>query len=462
MRLKFLNIFLGIFFVLMGCSKETVQAQSKAVNPKSRPNIVIIMADDLDSKQLSCYGGKNLKTHNIDKLAESGMKFTNMIASEAMCVPTRASLLTGLYPARHGAFQNHKPVSEGVKSIAHYLKDLNYRVGVTGKNHVVNIKEVFPGDIIPGFEPNCIKKTDEYFLDSLENYIQQPDPYCLFIMSINPHVPWTAGDRSEFDKDKLILPANWIDTDVTRRNFVAFLAEVRRLDDQVGDVMKILKKKGQLENTIVVFLGEQGPQFPGGKWTLWDYGQRSSMIVRWPGVVKPKTTSDALVQYEDILPTLISAVGGKSIPTLDGINFENVLRGESDSDRDYAYGIHNNIPSGTAYPMRSIRDKKYKLIWNMLPNSKYFVKMMNPEGKGLYTSWVQEAKTNPKAANLVNRVTTRPEFQFYDLTKDPDELENLANIPKYAKDVELYKSKLQSWMKQQGDKGVAMDIEYGE
>ncbi|NGM90679.1 sulfatase, partial [Parapusillimonas sp. SGNA-6] len=289
-----------------------------------KPNIVIIMADDLDSKQLSCYGGQNLKTHHIDELAASGMRFTNMIASEAMCVPTRASLFTGLYPARHGAYQNHKAVNDGLKSVCHYLADLGYRVGLTGKNHVTKPREIFPFDIVPGFEPNCVKRTDDYFLDSIERYITAPEPYCLFVMSINPHVPWTAGDPSEFDPQKLILPAHWVDTPVTRRNFANFLAEIRRLDNQVGDVMKMLEKNGQLDNTIVMFLGEQGPQFPRGKWTLWDYGQRSSMIVRWPGVVGKGSTSEALAQYEDVVPTLIEIAGGQKRDDLDGISFLSV------------------------------------------------------------------------------------------------------------------------------------------
>ena len=86
-----------------------------------QPNVIIIMADDLDSRQLSCYGGKNLKTSNIDQLAGEGLQFNNIYASHATCVPTRASLFTGLYLIRHGSYQNHKPVYPNVKSIGHYL-----------------------------------------------------------------------------------------------------------------------------------------------------------------------------------------------------------------------------------------------------------------------------------------------------------------------------------------------------
>src|SRR5690606_23849855 len=131
--------------------------------------------------------------------------------------------------------------------------------------------------------------------------ILQDQPYCLFIMSINPHAPWTVGNPDEFDPDKLKLPAHWVDTELTRREFCKYLAEVRRLDDQVGDVMNLLAETGTKENTIVIFLGEQGPQFPGGKWTLYDNGQLSSMIVKWPSVVQPGTETDAIVQYADLM-----------------------------------------------------------------------------------------------------------------------------------------------------------------
>ncbi len=145
-------------------------AADSLVSKNKRPNMIIIMADDLDSRQLSCYGGKNIVTKNIDLLAEQGLKFNSMIASEAMCVPTRASLFTGLYPARHGAYQNHKPVYEGLKSVVHYMSDAGYRVGLSGKDHVTRPKAIFPFEIIKGFEPNCVSATDHYFLDSIKRY----------------------------------------------------------------------------------------------------------------------------------------------------------------------------------------------------------------------------------------------------------------------------------------------------
>jgi len=433
---------------------------NNSIAEDKRPNIIIIMADDLDSKQLSCYGGKNIHTKNIDALAEQGMKFNQMVASEAMCIPTRASLFTGLYPARHGAHQNHKKVNNNLKSIGHYLGDAGYRVALTGKDHVTHPKSVFPFEIIDGFEPNCVSATDDYHLDSVRSFTTKKDkPYCLFIMSTNPHVPWTMGDPSEFDADKLELPAHWVDTKLTRNTFTKFLAEVKRLDNQVGDVMNMLKETGQEENTIVIFLGEQGPQFPGGKWTLWNNGQKSSMIVKWPGTVKPKTQTDAIVQYEDITPTLVDIAKGKLPEGLDGKSFINVLKLKSSAHREYAFGIHNNIPEGPAYPIRSIMDGKYKLILNLLSDQDYHIKWMtNLQQKNVFTSWVDKGKTDPQAKFLANRIIKRPAIEFYDLQKDPDELVNLNKKAKYQTVIKKMSKELDNWMQQQGDTGIGMDV----
>lgn len=439
-------------------------ASDSLMAEKKRPNIVVIMADDLDSRQLSCYGGKNIRTGNIDALAGQGMKFNQMIASEAMCVPTRASLFTGLYPARHGSFQNHKPVYDSLKSVCHYLGGQGYTVALTGKNHSTKPVSVFPFKIIQGFQPNCVAPTDDYSFDEIKEFItgKETGPFCLFIMSINPHAPWTTGDPSEFDAGKLELPPHWVDTRDVREAFTKYLAEVRRLDNQVGEVMQLLKETGQEENTVFIFLGEQGPQFPGGKWTLWDNGQRSSMIVKWPGVIRAGTETEAIVQYEDITPTLLAIAGGKPVDGLDGKSFLPVLSGKSSQHRDYAFGIHNNLPEGPPYPIRDIRDQHYKLILNLTPDKNYYIKhMMNPEKKKSYwNTWKARSEGSVTDKKLVRRIEMRPATEFYDLKNDPYELNNLAMDAQYKSKIAEYTRRLKEWMKQQGDNGADMDKEY--
>jgi N-sulfoglucosamine sulfohydrolase len=465
-----LCMFFTIIFLTCFVVSFRLHQNDRGPRVQKKPNIIIIMADDLDSRQISCYGGQNLKTKHIDALAQNGLKFNQIIASEAMCVPTRASLFTGLYPVRHGAFQNHKPVYDHLKSVGHYLHDLGYKVGLTGKDHVTKPESVFPFDIVPGFEPNCVSATDDYQLDDVKKYITADDkPYCLFVMSINPHMPWTVGDTTEFEASKVKLPKDYVDTDFTRREYVKYLAEIRRLDDQVGDITKLLQTTGQDKNTIVIFLGEQGAQFPGAKWNLWDAGQKSSMIVKWPGVVKAASQTNALVQYEDITPTLIDLAGGVKSDVaqqLDGKSFLPVVLGKTNTARKYAYGIHNNIPEGNPYPIRSIRDEHYKLILNLKSEEPYYNRfMMNKERKDrnlIWFSWADKAQGDKEARRITDRFTKRPAVEFYDLKKDPYELTNLANNPVYQKSIADYTQKLQNWMQQQGDKGAEIDVVYGK
>lgn len=461
-RKPFLLLFLLVPALFAAKAFKPVPTKAKAA-ANSRPNIVVIMADDLDSRQLSCYGGKNLKTTNIDQLASEGLKFNQIIASEAMCIPIRASLFTGLYPMHHGSYQNHKPVysDRNLKSVCQYMDNLGYEVALTGKNHSTAPHTVFPFRFIKGFQPNCVSTDDTYFLDSVKTFVSnRTKPFCLFVMSINPHAPWVSGDPSEFNPDKLVLPPNWVDTKESRVIFCKYLAEVRRLDNQVGDVMKTLKETGQDKNTMVIFLGEQGPQFPGGKWNLWDYGQKSSMIARLPGKIKPGTETSALVQYEDITPTLIDFAGGKPIAGLDGRSFLPVLYGKSDHHRDYAYGIHNNIPEGTAYPMRSVRDSKYKAILNLSSPAKYHNKymMVMTNKNSVWYSWVDHSGDDARNKFLVDRIINRPPVQFYDIQADPWELNDLSGDPKYKDLIVKYTDKIKAWMKDQGDNGAAEDV----
>lgn len=426
-----------------------------------KPNIVVIIADDLASNELSCYGGKNVQTPNIDRIAREGVLFTGNYASCTMCVPIRASMYTGLYPARHGSYQNHKDSYPNIKSITTYMPETGYRLGRTGKQHT-EPRSVYQFEDIPGFEENCVSPTAYYTTDGIKEFMTRDDnqSYCLFVCSTNPHVPWTMGDQSKFDPDKMVLPPNCVDNKETRVLFRNFIAEIGALDDEVGAVLKVLEETKQLDNTLVIFLGEQGPQLPGGKWTCWKYGQSSALVARYPKEIKAGSRSDALVQYEDILPTLIEFAGGKEIEGIDGKSFLQVLYGQKKDHRDWAYGIHNNIPEGTPYPIRSIQDKRYKLILNLTPEAKYFEKhMMDVKNrKQVWANWLESAEIDSKAKALVDRFVTRPAVEFYDLEKDPWELSNLAADPQYAERIATMEAELKKWMLQQGDRGAKMDV----
>lgn len=427
---------------------------------QQKPNILVIIADDLARCELGCYGGQNLATPNIDQVASEGMLMTNNFASVAMSVPVRASMYTGLYPARHGSYLNHKATYSRVKSVTHYLSDLGYRVGRAGKDHPVNQPKVYGFEKIPGFVVGCTasrpaKSTPDGILEFMRRDAGQP--FCLFVCSINSHMPWDAGDASEFTPSQIKLPPNCVDNAKTRSDFCRYLAEIRLFDDEVGMVMSALKEAGADENTLVIVLSEQGPQMPFAKWTCYRYGQSSAMIVRYPGKVKAGSVSDALVQYEDILPTLIDAAGGNPVEGLDGVSQLDVLLGKESEKREWVYGMHNNSPEGPPYPIRSIQDKRYKLIENLSSESSYYEKHMMGEGDNMWQSWLQTAQTNDYAAWLVEKFENRPAIEFYDLETDPWELNNLAYMPEHKERIGIMYRELHRWMEEQGDRGALMD-----
>lgn len=435
--------------LLGGLSIGTCMAQVP-----SKPNILLIVADDCSYYDIGCFGAVNNKTPNIDALARQGVKFNSAYNSVSMSTPTRHCLYTGMYPMHHGGYANHSQVNADVQSLPTYLSNLGYRVGLAGKWHIRPVAN-FPFEKVPGFPEGCTSPNASYKTDGIEKFMERDSsqPFCLVLASINPHAPWTGGDASVFDRKKLQLPPQFVDTEETREAYARYLAEIGLLDQQVGDAMQILKEKDLLKNTLVIFISEQGTQFAGAKWTNWSAGVKSAMIASWQGVTKPGTETLAIVQYEDILPTFIEVAGGKVPEVIDGKSFVGVLQGKEKKHHKYAYHVHNNVPEGPAYPIRSISDGKYRLIWNLTPEKPYVEKHI--EKAAWYLSW--KAQDSDRAHKVLNRFKNRPEYELYDIKKDPYELNNLADNKKYSKKKAELTMELEKWMKQQKDTGIDKD-----
>ena len=431
------------------------------------PNVLIIMADDCTYNDLPLYGGKNARTPNIDRLADESLTFNRAYLCEAMCQPSRAELFTGQYPMRNGCAWNHSASRADVKSLPHHLGALGYRVGLAGKVHV-KPAGAFPFEKVGGFDPNCVRDpTLPHQTAAMDAFIERDadTPFCLVVALVEPHVPWVMGDSSQYPPKKLVLPPNIADTETTREAFSRYLAEITYMDGQVGDVLATLEKSGQAENTLVLFTSEQGSQFPGCKWTNWDTGVHTALIARWPGRISPDKRTDALVQYADIAPTLIEAAGGDvSGHPFDGRSFLSLLQGKTDkSPRQYAYGMHNNIPEGPAYPVRTVSDGEYRYIRNLFPEELYIEKhLMGWTGKGklnnpYWATWVRESWQNAATYDLVKRYQQRPAEELYHTAKDPYEMTNLADGKRAAVIKARLSAELDRWMASQGDPGVAQD-----
>ncbi len=414
-----------------------------------RPNVLLILADDQTWSDSGCYGNREVKTPNIDRLAAAGMRFERAFTATAMCAPTRQQLYTGLFPVRNGAYPNHSKVKPGTRSIVHHLKDLGYRVGLSGKTHF-GPPDSFPFEKVGGNMAKFIAR-------------DKAQPFCLVVCSNSPHTPWKAGDASAYDPASLTLPPFLVDTPETRRALARYYAEVTDFDREVGECMKRIDEAGVAENTIFIYTSEQGVQFPHGKWTLYDTGVHVAFVVRWPARVKAGSVAKAMIQYVDVVPTLVEAAGGTPPADLDGRSFLPVLLGKTDEHHREVFGVHTTrgIINGTpCYPIRSIRTATHKYILNLNAKEAFQNVLMARDGEGYWKSWVAKAETDPKARRLVETYRRRPAEELYDLTKDPYELDNLAGDPKHRALMDDLKGRLEAWMAQQGDKGVETEMGY--
>ncbi len=428
-----------------------------------KPNFLVMIADDATYNDLSVYGGQNVKTPNIEQLAKDGMVFRGAYLSMAMCNPCRSELYTGMYPARNGACWNHSACRPGTKSIVHHLGDLGYRVALCGKKHVVPA-ESFEFEKVLGIEPGCVHPDPEFGTEGISEFLGQTgeQPFCLVTGLIEPHSPWTVGNPDHFDTEKLKLPLNMADTPETRRDYAKYLAEIEYLDQEIGEILKALDESGKAEDTLVIFTSEQGSQFPGNKWTNWNTGVHTGFIVRWPGQVEPGSQTNAMIQYADVLPTLIQAAGADPPQNeIDGSSFLDVILGEADRHRELAYFMHNNIPEGPPYPIRAVTDGQYHYIRNLTPEAIYIEKhlMGPPKWHDYWATWVFDTTFSERTRMLVSRYMKRPPEQLYRLDEDPYEMTNLADDAEHADAKKRLSEELDRWMESQGDPGAEIDTE---
>ncbi len=424
------------------------------------PNLVFMIADDCTYLDMEVYGGQ-AKTPALNRLAGQGMQFSRCFQTAPMCSPTRHNIYTGIYPVKSGAWPNHTNVYPGTRSIAHYLQDAGYRVALSGKTHIAP-RESFPFEYSNDFKTNDPAKPDPY--PALKTLIEESkaarNPFCIFACSNEPHTPYTKGDPSAYPPGSLKLPPSWVDTPETRRFYSMYLAEITYFDAQCSALLKLLEQQGVADNTLVMVVSEQGSAFPFAKWTCFELGLTSGMIVRWPGKVKPGSKSAALVEYCDVTPTFLDAAGLKTPQTMDGKSFLDVLLGRRKEHKTYTYGIHTTrgiINGSDTFGIRSCGTKTHRYIRNLHPDIK-FTNAVTREGgdkANFWMSWVARAETGDKHAKaMTDKYSFRPAEELYDVVNDPHCLNNLIDDPSLTGLKLDLSNRLDAWMKQQGDKGA--------
>lgn len=432
--------------------------------------MVFILADDMGRDTWGVYGSKDCQTPNIDRLAKEGTRLDRAYCSVAMCAPFRQELYSGRSPWRTGTLPNHSKSVSDTQSIPHYLKPLGYRVALLGKSHV-GPKECYPfemlGDVSKKKDanPEILKKSTKFFDDCQK----EDEPFCLFIASHDSHAPFTTGDRSIYDANKLTVPPYWVDTPELRKEMVKYYAEVTNFDSLVGMVRTELEQRNLWENTIFIVCSEQGTQLPLAKWTCYDNGLHIGLVLRWPGLSTEGSVVEQLVSIADITPTLVQELGSNlDEGDCDGKNIASLIRGNDGSVHQYLYGAFTNCRivdnRDRVFPIRSIRDKRYSLIFN--PNYKNEITSNVTLSRALEilkfdqkkkvnldpaSSWLTKANLTTAEKELVHKLHHRAEYELYDLRNDPFELVNLIGDPKFKKVRHRLKQALHKKLGELGD-----------
>lgn len=431
-----------------------------------KPNIVIYLSDDHGSEYLGCYGNADIQTPNLDRIAEEGMRFTHAFTPTPTCAPSRSTLYTGLYPARHGAMGNHTECHSTIETLPKLLRELGYRVAIAGKTHV-KPEELFDFEYIGGFLPKREEHSRKYraegldtapvedFLSSHSN--ENPDqPICLILSDSNPHVTWEPNKI--YDPDALSLPTYIADTPITRKALANYYQDITTMDSRIGDIDEMLEEYGYTDNTLFIYTTDHGSEWPHCKWTLYDTGIRLPFIARWHGEIPAATVTDAMISHVDLLPSLIDIAGGEPSKQMDGRSFTRVLYGQQQTFRDKIFGTHTRDGNMNVFPQRCVRDNHYKYILNLMPENRWTTHFTEVEGipeshAEVWNSWVEKAKSDPKTAELVYRTQHHPVEELYDVHADPDEFNNIAFEETSYSILEKMRADVQKWMQSQGDEG---------
>jgi arylsulfatase A-like enzyme len=371
------------------------------------PNIVVILVDDLGYGDLSSYGATDMQTPHIDRLAEAGMRFDQFYANSSVCSPTRASLLSGRYPPMAGvpgvirtrAEDSWGALSEDVILLPEMLRRKGYHTTMVGKWHLglyapdrphdrgFDVFEGFLGDMMDDYYNhrrrgiNYMRRNDEvitpeghatdlfssWAVHYIESRTASEAPFFLYLAYNAPHTP-IQPPESWLQRVKEREPG--IDEDRAR-----LVALIEHMDDGIGQVLDAIETSGQADNTLIVFVSDNGGQLDvganngplrDGKQSMYEGGLRVPAMVVWPGVIEPGSASDYPALTMDIYPTLLEAAGVPVTHFIDGKSFVPTLSGEDQpwQDRYLFFSRREGNPRYNGKTIEAVRQGPWKLLQN--------------------------------------------------------------------------------------------------
>ena len=453
----------GVLFALSG---ETVPAARQAVStgvPK-RPNIVWISNEDM-SPRLGAYGDTLARTPVLDGLAKQSIRYTHAFTTAPVCAPSRAAIITGMHQNAIGAqhmrtTEDRVPELPGpylavppfyVKAFPEYLRAAGY---FTSNRVKTDYQFGEPFTIWDDLSPkahwrNRADKSQPFF--SVFNITVTHES------QIFPSSPARKGKPLVTDPAKVTVPPYYPDTPLVREELARMYDNIADMDRQVGEILEQLETDGLADNTVVFYWSDHGDGVPRSKRSLYDSGLRVPLMIRWPKGLNPPfapgTTSDELVSFVDLAPTVLS-IAGVAIPAhLHG----RVLTGTKAPEFVFAARDRMDIEYDM---MRSARDGRFLYIRNFVPELPYAGHIIYRNQSAIMQEWFRlqaERKLSGPAALWMR--THRPAEELYDAIADPHQLRDLAREPAHRATLERMRAAVTEWMSRIGDQGLINEAE---
>ena len=438
---------------------------ASAQAPALRPNVVLIIADDLAWDDIGAYGNKKIRTPNIDRLAREGLRFTSAFVTISSCSPSRSSLITGRYPHNTDAEQLHWPLPAEQVTFVEKLRAAGYWTAAAGKWHLGDaVKDRF--DVVndageAGFQTDpktgkMLAKDDSGAADWLPTMRQRPQgkPFFLWFAALDPHRDYVENSIPKPHRpEDVTVPPYLPDTPEVRGELALYYDEIARLDDYVGKVVAELERQGVAENTLVLFISDNGRPFPRAKTTLYDSGIKTPLIARWPKTIRRGGFAGGLVSSIDIAPTILQLAGATIPPSVQGKSFAAILADQKSTTRDAIYAEKNWHDYEDR--ARAVRTARFKYIRNDYPDLPLTTSA--DSGRSPTMDAIRRLRDAGRLSPEQSRIfqTPRPTEELYDVIADPHEFKNLAADPRHASTLAELREKLNQWGRETDDRTPA-------
>ena len=414
------------------------------VNAGERPNFVLFISDDVSFDDLGCYGHPHIETPSIDALAAGGMRFDNAYLTTSSCSPSRCSIITGRYPHNTGAPELHSKLPDSQIRFPELLREAGYHTALSGKNHMFGNRGRAFDRITKGGGPG----KSEDWVDLVKNR-PKDKPFFFWFASVDAHRDWQIAEPDRvYTNDEVIVPPYLIDSEITRKDLADYYHEVSRWDRYIGLVTEAIREQGELENTMIIVIADNGRPFPRCKSRLYDSGIKTPFVIHYPKEIEKPAVSDSLVSVIDISATVLELAGIERPEAIQGRSFLPILKDPGATVREVVFAEHNwHVYQAHE---RMVRFGDFLYIKNNFPERQNLVleAYQFPAGEDLVARH-EAGETTPAQDNVFRKPC--PEEEFFQVSEDPHQLNNLIGEEAFAGQLQQARELLDLWTGQTGD-----------